>query len=661
MRSPGSARDASAERRLAELLADADPNVRAAAADALGAVGARDAAALRWRRRWRPRARSCGSPRCTRSPGSRCRSRVASSRACSPTRCCGPPASRCSAASDDRGASTRCSRGSRRRLARGARGGDGGARAARGLAAPGEDQLLGERLRASVADAPILPDALAAARRGAAHHAARAGAVPRLAADAPDCVVPLLEAGRDEALSEVVLGALAGAGPGGRGERRRRLGDALGRRRAASLRAARAHAAARPATRCSRRARRHAIPRCAPPRRARSARARREGALPALVAALRGAATATSEAAALRSRRAGRARAGDPRCARRRGRGARRSRARRCSRWSSTERRRASGSPRRACSAGIGAPRHQQRVELLLSDPSAAVRRAAVDALARLGSDAQLEPLRCALADESPRCASAPRQRARRVRDPGAVVDDLARLLDDDEPRVVRARRCARSRAGRSRPAARRRASARCCCSPWVSPHGGPVGPRGARGAARDRRRGRSRPREDAARQLRARARARGGDRLLRRPRRTRRARGAAPAVSHADWTVRARGGPGAGGAPSRPGHPVDPAAARDGAGRLRARRDPARAGDAGEPVAMEAAAGARRSPTRVPHVPRAGSRSTAGSRSRPSRASCSSSAWRARMRELARSRSLAAYHYQLRSESRRRRRARAR
>jgi len=66
--------------------ADADPNVRASAADALGAIGG--TAARRARPRPVPRKiRSCASRRCTRSTRWRSRCAPTSSPICSATRC----------------------------------------------------------------------------------------------------------------------------------------------------------------------------------------------------------------------------------------------------------------------------------------------------------------------------------------------------------------------------------------------------------------------------------------------------------------------------------------------------------------------------------------------------------------------------------------------
>jgi HEAT repeat protein len=74
-------------------------------------------------------------------------------------------------------------------------------------------------------------------------------------------------------------------------------------------------------------------------------------------------------------------------------------------------------------------------VTLLLKDPSAPVRRAAVDALARLDPEAVAEPLRLALADEAPavRIAAAD---ALGASTRSGVIDDLRRLADDEDARV---------------------------------------------------------------------------------------------------------------------------------------------------------------------------------------------------------------------------------
>jgi len=83
----------------------------------------------------------------------------------------------------------------------------------------------------------------------------------------------------------------------------------------------------------------------------------------------------------------------------------------------------------------IGRREDVQLVTLLMKDPSAPVRRAAVDALARLDPGAAAEPLRLALADDSAsvRIAAAS---ALSASNDDAVIDDLMRLADDDDVRV---------------------------------------------------------------------------------------------------------------------------------------------------------------------------------------------------------------------------------
>jgi HEAT repeat protein len=83
----------------------------------------------------------------------------------------------------------------------------------------------------------------------------------------------------------------------------------------------------------------------------------------------------------------------------------------------------------------VGRHRDTALVAFLLKDPSALVRRAAVDALARLEPGTAAEPLRLALADEA-----APVRIAAAVALGSSasdeVVDDLERLADDEDPRV---------------------------------------------------------------------------------------------------------------------------------------------------------------------------------------------------------------------------------
>jgi HEAT repeat protein len=83
----------------------------------------------------------------------------------------------------------------------------------------------------------------------------------------------------------------------------------------------------------------------------------------------------------------------------------------------------------------IGRREDTQLVTFLLKDPSALVRRAAVDALARLEPGTAAEPLRLALADEAAtvRIAAAV---ALGSSASDAVIEDLQRLAEDDDPRV---------------------------------------------------------------------------------------------------------------------------------------------------------------------------------------------------------------------------------
>jgi HEAT repeat protein len=109
----------------------------------------------------------------------------------------------------------------------------------------------------------------------------------------------------------------------------------------------------------------------------------------------------------------------------------------------------------------IGRHEDVELLELLLKDPSALVRRAAVDALARIDPGAAAEPLRLALADESApvRIAAAA---ALGASESDAVIDDLRRLAADDDPRVrAAAVRAIGTRFGRSsQPERRERALA---------------------------------------------------------------------------------------------------------------------------------------------------------------------------------------------------------
>jgi HEAT repeat protein len=83
----------------------------------------------------------------------------------------------------------------------------------------------------------------------------------------------------------------------------------------------------------------------------------------------------------------------------------------------------------------IGRHHHHELLGMLLKDASALVRRAAVDALTRLGADTPIEPLHLAIADESAdvRVAVAAALGARAGED---VMRDLCRLAEDPDARV---------------------------------------------------------------------------------------------------------------------------------------------------------------------------------------------------------------------------------
>lgn len=82
----------------------------------------------------------------------------------------------------------------------------------------------------------------------------------------------------------------------------------------------------------------------------------------------------------------------------------------------------------------FGTPLHVPRLELLLSDPSAEVRRAAVEAVARV-APARVDVLRCALADEEPRVRAGAAIALGSSGD-AAVMADLAALAEDADSRV---------------------------------------------------------------------------------------------------------------------------------------------------------------------------------------------------------------------------------
>jgi len=106
----------------------------------------------------------------------------------------------------------------------------------------------------------------------------------------------------------------------------------------------------------------------------------------------------------------------------------------------------------------IGRPCDASLVEWLLKDPSAGVRREAVQALARLEDGEASEPLRLALADESPAVRIAAARALGASRSPRAP-EDLERLADDEHPQVrAAALRALGGRAAGADPGARERA-----------------------------------------------------------------------------------------------------------------------------------------------------------------------------------------------------------
>jgi HEAT repeat protein len=419
-----------AAQRLAELLGDADPNVRAATAEALGAIGTREAAPLLEARASadpEPLVRLSALRSLARLEVSVPLAQLSSALADPLLR---PSAHQLLGFSEDPGAFDTLLKG----LSSGARSAREAAMEAlvrrASLAAPGEDQRLVERLRAATADAPFLRDALA--RLADAPLTTRLVLVQFLGwLGRADCVVPLLEAARDEALNEVVLAALAGSGPAAEASIEAAwstLTDATRLRACALLGRTRGEVG----DALLRRALAHGDPALCSVAATALAQRGTTAALPALVAALRlGAAAGEGDVEsdgqaeleqAIRTLLDGAdAALGD--------------------RVAALLEAESDGAPERFRLATarllgcIGSRSHQQRVELLLSDPSAAVRRAAVEALARVAPQ-QLELLRCALADEAPQVRIGAAAALAASGDPGAVAD-LASLLDDAEPRVA--------------------------------------------------------------------------------------------------------------------------------------------------------------------------------------------------------------------------------
>jgi HEAT repeat protein len=83
----------------------------------------------------------------------------------------------------------------------------------------------------------------------------------------------------------------------------------------------------------------------------------------------------------------------------------------------------------------LGREEDSEVVELLLKDPYAEVRRAAVEALVVVQMDSVIEPLHLAIADESPEVRIAATRALEACTSP-EVVADLQRLAEDEDPRV---------------------------------------------------------------------------------------------------------------------------------------------------------------------------------------------------------------------------------
>jgi HEAT repeat protein len=416
--------------RLVELLADRDANVRAAAAEALGAIGAREAVEMleaRVAKDAEPLVRLSALRSLARLEVSMPVAQLASALADPLLR---PSAHQLLGWSSDPAAfdallaglsaSSRSAREAAmealvRRLAG---------------AAPGDEPRLAERLRAAAEGATFLPDALA--RLSDAPLTTRMVIVQFLGwLGRPDCVVPLLEAAHDEALVEVVLGALARAGAALEAsleEAWPKLSETTRQRACALLGRTRGEAGEA----LLRRALGHGDPVLKSVAAASLAARGTTAALPALVAALRAADEAKedgdAEGAAAEIEGAIRALIA----------GAEPAVGDRVAALLEAELDGAPESFRLATARLLGGIRsggRRERIQLLLSDPSAAVRRAAVEALARV-APRELEPIRCALADEAPQVRIGAAAALAASGDP-AVVADLASLLEDAEPRVV--------------------------------------------------------------------------------------------------------------------------------------------------------------------------------------------------------------------------------
>jgi len=430
----GAIGDSAAADRMIQLLGDPDPNVRAAAAEALGGLGARGVEPLLLacvKNGGEPLVQLSALRSLARLRASVPVARLAPALADPLLR---PAAFAVLGASDDPAAWDTLVKGLTA-TARSSR--EAAMEALVGIAsqtAPGAERTLVERLRESTGDASFLADALD--RLVSAPLTTRLVLVQFLGLlGRPDCVVPLLEASADEALAELATNALAAEGAvaeaalaGAWAE----LDEGARLRGCALL--------ARTTGPAGEELLRRALGAADPRLRATAARAlaerRSAAALPALVAALALATAAepvdlageADEAAALEAAigtlvEASETPLGDRAAALLEAQaegaaeGFRVARARLLGRF--------------------GSAHHVAQVELLFSDPSAAVRRAAVEALARL-APARVEPLRCALADEAPLVRAGAAAALAASGDPGAVAD-LAALGEDGDPRVAAA------------------------------------------------------------------------------------------------------------------------------------------------------------------------------------------------------------------------------
>jgi len=425
--------ESTAADRLIELLADGDPNVRAAAAEALGALGVRGAEPLllaRVEEDAEPLVRLSALRSLARLEAPVPVTRLSEALADPLLR---PSALAVLGASDDPAAFDALVKG----LGASARSTREAAMEALvrilGQAPPGEELRLGEKLREAVHDASFLPDALERLRE--APLTTRLVLVQFLGLlGRAECVVPLLEAGADEALDEVVMGALSGAGAVTEQaiESAWARLDEASRVRACALLARTSGPAGEALLR-------RALGPGDSRLRGRAARAlaerRSAAALPALVLALAQATGADAadlaaepdEAAALEAAIESLV-ASEPTLADR------------AVALLEAELEGAHEGFRLATArllGRFGGPHHVERIELLFSDPIASVRRAAVEALARV-APGRLESLRCALADEAPLVRAGAAAALAASGDPG-VVADLADLIHDGDPRVVAA------------------------------------------------------------------------------------------------------------------------------------------------------------------------------------------------------------------------------